>query len=61
MIINLLKDKNFIKKSFKEQNEKNAEYFPKGSSDGFIDWNLDKINIFNLIRSLTKPYLELDL
>ncbi len=57
MIINLLKDKNFKKKSFKEQNEKNAEYFPKRvPSDGFIDWNLDKINIFNLIRSLTKPY-----
>lgn len=33
------------------------EYFPKRiPEDGFIDWNMSSIDIFNQIRSLSKPY-----
>lgn len=33
------------------------EYFPKRiPEDGFIDWNMTSIDIFNQIKSLSKPY-----
>ena len=41
----------------KKQNLKNAIYFKKRNpSDGLINFNLNKIQIHNLIRALTNPY-----
>jgi len=46
---------NLIKKS-KKQNGK-PQYFPKRiPEDGFIDWSMSAIDIFNQIKSLSKPY-----
>ncbi len=57
MIINLLKDPNFIKKKYLMQEESEAEYFPqRKAEDGRIDWNRSNNEIKNLIRGLTRPY-----
>ena len=57
MIINLLKDKNFLSKDFLNQEESEAEYLPKRTpEDGFIDWNRTGKEIGRFVRALTRPY-----
>jgi methionyl-tRNA formyltransferase len=41
----------------KKQNDANATYFkPRTPEDGRIDWNMDGLEIYNLIRGLAKPW-----
>lgn len=57
MIINLLSNPNFLDTNFNSQKEDEAEYLPQRiPEDGYIDWNLSNQQIYNFIRSLTKPY-----
>jgi methionyl-tRNA formyltransferase len=44
-----------IKKAQRQKGK--PEYFPKRvPEDGFIDWSMSAVDIFNQIRSLSKPY-----
>ena len=41
-----------------KQDHKKANYWRKRtSSDGLIDWRMSAVNIFNLVRALSKPYI----
>lgn len=56
MIIGVLENPQNIH-SGKPQAEMNACYFPqRRPEDGFIDWNISANDIWNLCRSLSKPY-----
>ena len=40
-----------------KQQKGSPEYFPKRQpNDGFIDWNMTALDIYNQIRSLSNPY-----
>ena len=41
----------------KPQDNKKANYWRRGEIDGKIDWRMSSKNIYNLIRSLSKPYV----
>ena len=57
MLINFIKNSNSKKIKFLNQNEKNAEYFPKRKpEDGLIDWTRKNEEIRNFTRALSKPY-----
>ncbi|MCW8930331.1 MAG: formyltransferase family protein [Gammaproteobacteria bacterium] len=57
MIIKALKNPEFSKQSFKEQEHKQAEYFPQRTpNDGYIDWSRSNQEIINFVRALTHPY-----
>ena len=44
-----------IKKAKKQKGK--PEYFPKRiPEDGFIDWSMSAVDIFNQVKSLSKPY-----
>ena len=45
-------------KKFKKQNDKNSKYYnQRTEKDGIINWNKkDNLQIFNLIRAISKPY-----
>ena len=52
--LSLIKDG---KASRKKQNKEEATYLPKRQpEDGKIDWTKPNIEIYNLIRAITKPY-----
>ena len=41
-----------------KQDHKKANYWRKRTrSDGLIDWRMSAVNIFNLVRALSKPYI----
>ena len=45
------------KKKFKKQSIKNSRYYKQRSEkDGRINWNNVSINVYNLVRAVTKPY-----
>ena len=53
-VISNIKKGHIIRKS---QIEKEATYYrPRKPSDGLINWYDDEIDIYNLVRSLTRPY-----
>tara|TARA_Y200000002_G_scaffold383190_1_gene403885 strand:+ start:2699 stop:3721 length:1023 start_codon:yes stop_codon:yes gene_type:complete len=51
----IVNNPNLIKKAKKQKGK--AEYFPKRiPEDGFIDWSMSAVDIFNQIKSLSRPY-----
>tara|TARA_B100001250_G_C19783678_1_gene783069 strand:- start:277 stop:1320 length:1044 start_codon:yes stop_codon:yes gene_type:complete len=55
ILFKLLKKPLIISKSKKQVGR--SEYFPKRTpEDGFIDWNMSVLDVYNLIRSLAEPY-----
>ncbi len=55
ILVKLIKKPSIISKSKKQIGQ--SEYFPKRTpEDGFIDWDMSVIDIYNLIRSLADPY-----
>ena len=58
-IYEIINDFNNNKLIFVEQNETEANYWRKRNDhDAIIDWRMSTKAILNLVRSLSKPYLE---
>ena len=57
MISEVIQHPDRLHGDFEEQDEAEAEYFPKRRpEDSFIDWNLSSSKIVKFVKGLTKPY-----